>query len=87
MLLQIFALFGWLLAAVVAISVLYGNYPSLHGGYIPDTPANVIYAILSRFAWSVVLSWIVFACKYGYGGKYESVSSLVKRMLTRCQKH
>ncbi|XP_072029286.1 nose resistant to fluoxetine protein 6-like [Amphiura filiformis] len=71
----IIALLGWLITAAIAISVLYGNYPSLHGNYLPSLTANVIYASVSRFAWSIALAWIVFACKYGYGGWINNILS------------
>ena len=66
---QILAAIMWVLAAATGMSVVYGNYPAIEGNYIRSTASNVIYGTLSRFAWAIVLSWVVFACKYGYGGK------------------
>ena len=62
---------GWLLAAAIAVSVLYGFYPSYHSG-VPMTKAGqVVYGSLCRYAWGVAVAWVVFACKYGFGGKEE----------------
>ncbi|XP_033626269.1 nose resistant to fluoxetine protein 6-like [Asterias rubens] len=60
------ALLGWLAAAGMGIGVVYGLYPSYK---TPMTKtATVIYAAVSRFVWAVALAWVVYACKYGYGG-------------------
>ena len=74
---------GWLIAAAIAVSVLYGTYPSLHGGYNPSMAANIIYGTFSRFAWSIALAWVVFACNYGYGGKLNLSVYVGKEESTR----
>ncbi|XP_038070357.1 nose resistant to fluoxetine protein 6-like isoform X2 [Patiria miniata] len=63
-----FAVAGWLVAAGIAISVVYGFYPSYHTSVPISRAGQVAYGTLSRFAWGVALAWVVFACKYGYGG-------------------
>ncbi|XP_022092124.1 nose resistant to fluoxetine protein 6-like [Acanthaster planci] len=63
------ALTGWLVAAGIAISVLYGLYPTYHKPEVAMSRAGeVAYGTLSRYAWGVALAWVTFACKYGYGG-------------------
>ena len=32
---------------------------------------NAAYAALGRLAWSLGVSWVVFACSTGYGGLFE----------------
>ena len=55
----------------MGIGVVYGLYPSYK---TPMTKtATVIYAAVSRFVWAVALAWVVYACKYGYGGKSSDV--------------
>ena len=60
---------GWTLASVLGISCVYGFYPSYDNGDVMSTAANVMYGTFSRCVWAVALSWVVFACKYGYGGR------------------
>ncbi|XP_063954820.1 nose resistant to fluoxetine protein 6-like isoform X1 [Lytechinus pictus] len=58
---------GWGVATAVGMAVVYG----LYGGYNShplSTTENAVYMALCRFAWAVSLSWVVFACHYGYGG-------------------
>ncbi|XP_022094565.1 nose resistant to fluoxetine protein 6-like [Acanthaster planci] len=69
----VLAVLGWLVAAGMALSVLYGLYPSFH---TPMTKAaNIVYGSISRFVWALALAWLVFACKYGYGGWINSFLS------------
>ncbi|XP_072044029.1 nose resistant to fluoxetine protein 6-like [Amphiura filiformis] len=63
---------GWGLAFAVGISVIYGTYTS-YGDVsmfesVWSNAVNVLYGTFSRLGWSLVLSWVVFACYYGYGG-------------------
>ena len=60
---------GWLVAAVLAMTVLYGLYPSVKGHM--SKAANVVYGSVSRFVWALALAWLVFACKYNYGGEHS----------------
>ena len=63
------ALIGWLAAAALAMSVVYGLYPDFNNK--PLTRAAVIvYGSVSRFVWALALAWVAYACKYGYGGEY-----------------
>ncbi|XP_003728287.1 nose resistant to fluoxetine protein 6 [Strongylocentrotus purpuratus] len=58
---------GWCAATAIGMACVYG----LYGGYNnhPLSPTeNAVYMALCRFAWAVSLSWVVFACHYGYGG-------------------
>lgn len=32
--------------------------------------ANVLYGSLHRFAWAIVVCWVIYACVFGYAGKY-----------------
>nr|XP_006823298.1 PREDICTED: nose resistant to fluoxetine protein 6-like [Saccoglossus kowalevskii] len=68
------AAIGWCLATIVALSCVYGLYSTAHG-HVLSTAENVIYGTFSRFAWSLTLSWVVFACRYGIGGAVEDFLS------------
>ncbi|XP_022092075.1 nose resistant to fluoxetine protein 6-like isoform X2 [Acanthaster planci] len=67
------ALIGWLAAAALAMSVVYGLYPSTKSPM--SRPASIVYASVSRFVWALSLAWVVYACKYGYGGWINSFLS------------
>ncbi|XP_041462659.1 nose resistant to fluoxetine protein 6-like isoform X1 [Lytechinus variegatus] len=63
----IVAVIGWLIAAAIGMTLVYGLYPSYHG-HVMSTAESAAYMALCRFVWAVCLSWVVFACHYGYGG-------------------
>ncbi|XP_038070354.1 nose resistant to fluoxetine protein 6-like [Patiria miniata] len=63
----VLAVIGWLAAAALAMSVVYGLYPSTQSMTM-SRPASIVYGSLSRFVWALALAWVVYACKYGYGG-------------------
>ena len=61
------AVIGWIVAAGMATGVMYSLYPSYE---TPLTKAgNIVYGSICRFVWALSLAWVVFACKYGYGGE------------------
>ena len=61
---------GWCVAIALALSTLYGQYKVIR----KDNPVqfsraeNIIYGTFSRFAWSLALAWVIFACHNGLGG-------------------
>lgn len=69
---HLFNMAGWSVAVVLALSTLYGQYKALR----KDNPKpfsraeNITYGTFSRFAWSLALAWVIFACHRGLGGKY-----------------
>ncbi|XP_030831493.1 nose resistant to fluoxetine protein 6 [Strongylocentrotus purpuratus] len=64
---------GWTVATVIGMSCVYG----LLGAYKGDLTlaGSILYEMLSRFAWAVSLSWLVFACREGYGGWVDDILS------------
>ncbi|XP_071495950.1 nose resistant to fluoxetine protein 6-like [Diadema antillarum] len=66
---------GWAMASGVGIAVVYGLYGISRGTVTPSTTTSAAYVSLSTFAWAVTLSWVVFACHYGYGGVIDSFLS------------
>ena len=68
---QVAAAAGWVAAAIINLSVLYGLYETYHTGK-PLTPdVEALYTAVSRFAWCVGLAWVTVACLTGYGGKHK----------------
>ena len=69
----------WIITAGACMGSLYGLYPVVNNNppsltphsvtnYIPSMAQNLFYITLSRFAWAVGLSLLVFCCHNGYGG-------------------
>lgn len=60
-------------AFAIGMSIVYGlygvfNHPGLE--FVPpDKATNVVYGCLKSLAWTLALSWVVFSCHHGYGGK------------------
>jgi len=62
---------GWSVAIILALSTLYGEYQVLRANNpVPFSRAeNITYGTFSRFAWSLALAWVIFACHRGLGGE------------------
>ncbi|KAK4316219.1 hypothetical protein Pmani_012596 [Petrolisthes manimaculis] len=68
---------GWLLAATLALLVVYGiaDYNTLVN-YKPITLGiGITYDILSRMAWGIAVLWVIVACHKGYGGPINTFLS------------
>ncbi|KAK4325074.1 hypothetical protein Pmani_004230 [Petrolisthes manimaculis] len=61
---------GWTIATLTGLLVVYGmwSYNTLKPNAHYDVMTQLAYGGLSRIAWAAALSWVVFACHYGYGG-------------------
>ncbi|XP_077989871.1 uncharacterized protein LOC144444332 [Glandiceps talaboti] len=64
----------WALAAGVALTIVYGIYPTAHGAH-PDQWIAVLYLATSRFAFVVAVAWVIFACATGNGGPVNTFLS------------
>ncbi|KAJ7375645.1 hypothetical protein OS493_039888, partial [Desmophyllum pertusum] len=67
----LFNMAGWCVAIVLALATLYnGQYKVIreHNPQPFSRAENIIYGTLSRFAWSLALAWVIFACHRGRGG-------------------
>lgn len=62
---------GWILSFIIQMVILYGLSPYLDDETVPviNPFFRVIYGVFHRTLWSVVISWIIFVCVKGYGGK------------------
>ncbi|XP_071944600.1 nose resistant to fluoxetine protein 6-like [Antedon mediterranea] len=67
-------LLGWCAAIATGLAVVYGLWNSHKGEQLPQASA-VVYNTLSRFAWSVAVAWVIFACVTGYGGFVNNLLS------------
>ena len=67
--------FLWVLATLLCLAPLYGQYGTWHG--LPFSRAdNVLYFTFKRFSWSLGLALLVFVCHNGYGGVVNRFLSL-----------
>ncbi|XP_020622131.1 nose resistant to fluoxetine protein 6-like [Orbicella faveolata] len=73
----IFNMAGWCVAIILALSTLYGEYQVFRtNNPQPFSRAeNITYGMFSRFAWSLALAWVIFACHRGLGGLVNRILS------------
>lgn len=67
---------GWIVSLSMVFAVVFGNYPLQQ---IDDkTPALIggLYHSISRITWSMALSFMIYACHFGYGGPINWFLSL-----------
>lgn len=67
-------LLGWLTAALVNMTVVFGVY-NWNAYEAPSLSVAVAYAALSRTAWAFGIAWMVVACATGNGGFINKVLS------------
>lgn len=60
--------FGWTASTGIALAVIFGIHPWFDPTVEISKVAGYFYVGLGRFAWGVVIAWIIFACLKGYGG-------------------
>ncbi|XP_060085261.1 nose resistant to fluoxetine protein 6-like [Ylistrum balloti] len=72
---KVTVLTGWSVAIATGLSVVYGLYDYYYHSFNASLAVSVIYLAFNRFAWSVALAWVVFACATGYGGLVNSILS------------
>nr|XP_054759834.1 uncharacterized protein LOC129265960 [Lytechinus pictus] len=78
---------GWAIAIATGLAVVYGLYGEFNGHPL-STAENAIYMAFAHFAWAIALSWVIFACHYGYGGELDSYFLLLLNFRTiKCIVH
>lgn len=65
----------WALSTATAPLLLYSIQPWFDPDKEIPKVAGLLYAGLSRVAWGLVVSWVIFACIKGYGGLVNSFLS------------
>ncbi|OWF41722.1 nose resistant to fluoxetine protein 6-like [Mizuhopecten yessoensis] len=64
----------WLVAAAVAMSVVYGLYDPVNGHPL-SIEVSALYNTTNRIAWGASLCWVIFACATGNGGYVNTLLS------------
>ncbi|EDW05583.1 nose resistant to fluoxetine protein 6 [Drosophila mojavensis] len=66
---------GWLICLALIFTCMFALYPyQANISHVPIV-SEAFYVTLTRVAWPLALVWLVFACKYGYGGLANSFLS------------
>ncbi|KAH8281084.1 hypothetical protein KR054_010180, partial [Drosophila jambulina] len=64
---------GWITSLALFFTVIFAMYPyGIAKSKTVGVVAEAFYVSLSRIAWPLALSWVVFACMQGYGGLANS---------------
>ena len=66
--------FLWAWSMVTLVAVVFGVYPYFAGLRKPGKLETVLYGSFYRFLWALALSWVIYACVFGYGGNHLSRS-------------
>ncbi|XP_063728872.1 nose resistant to fluoxetine protein 6-like [Symsagittifera roscoffensis] len=72
---KLYIALGWLAYTVVSMSVLYGLY-GVAQGHFPSKFMSAVYNAFGRVGWSISVSWLIWACMYGYAGFINSFLSM-----------
>jgi len=67
--LQLVNLLGWAIATALGLLVVYGPYTE-DGSYQMSEAESAFYNAAHRTGWAIALSWVIFACATGYGGRF-----------------
>ncbi|XP_017074563.2 nose resistant to fluoxetine protein 6-like [Drosophila eugracilis] len=60
---------GWIISLAIFFTIIFAMYPyGIAKSKSLSAVAEAFYISLSRIAWPLALSWVVFACMQGYGG-------------------
>ncbi|CAF0942501.1 unnamed protein product, partial [Brachionus calyciflorus] len=67
---------GWILCFVLIITAIFGGYTNhSKDGRRMYTFEYALYFAMTKLTWPLAVSWIIFACHYGYGGIINSILS------------
>ncbi|RUS73915.1 hypothetical protein EGW08_018320 [Elysia chlorotica] len=69
------AIAGWLVAAAVALAVVYGLRGDIGGKHPSSVGVAALYNAFARSAWGACVCWVIVACVTGWGGFVNSFLS------------
>lgn len=69
---------GWIAALLTICGCIFANYPLQQLDRTASSVLNGLYYAIPRIAWPTALSFIIFACHFGYGGPINWFLSLTQ---------
>jgi hypothetical protein len=60
---------GWLLAAVLLAAPVLLQHHFIQDDFMPSRLDLALFKTFSKLMWSLGLSWVIFVCALGFGGK------------------
>lgn len=76
LLFQLVVTLGWSLSIFAFLTVIFGIIPFQTEGNDIPVIYHALYKSLSRYVWALALSWVIFACVVGRGGKHVNPGQL-----------
>jgi len=73
---------GWIFSTGVCLACLFG-IDRFQGESDASVAESAVYLSFTRLGWGLGLSWVVFACIFGYGGIYFRLLSPNYHFLSR----
>ncbi len=63
----------WVLSFTTMFCVIYlqDSMKFVTTGFQPSEFSNTMYNTFARASWGLALSWLIFACRHGYGGNHD----------------
>ena len=63
---------GWIISIATGLAIVYGlDIPNvMFDGKTLSMTENIIYGGFHRLTWAMAVSWVIFTCSRGYGGRY-----------------
>ncbi|XP_055842822.1 nose resistant to fluoxetine protein 6-like, partial [Episyrphus balteatus] len=61
-------LLGWILCFALIFAIIYGPYFTINADHETSVLEAAMYESLRRVTWGIALSWIIFACHFGFAG-------------------
>ncbi|XP_055842813.1 nose resistant to fluoxetine protein 6-like [Episyrphus balteatus] len=59
---------GWLISFSILIAIIFGPYFTINANMEGTVLEAAFYEAWKRVSWAIALTWIVFACHFGFGG-------------------
>ena len=67
---------GWIISIATGLAIVYGinipqNFPLITTLSMTE---KILYGGFHRLAWAMAVSWVIFTCSRGYGGKFQLIN-------------
>ncbi|KAF8359762.1 hypothetical protein PRIPAC_94757 [Pristionchus pacificus] len=68
-------LVSWLIAAALALTVVFAVYDYVRGASDWSIATRALYGCFARIGWSVAIGWVILACTFGWAGPVSTILS------------